>query len=507
MMEIQDLPDVVLLKVFSFFSNEEKIKKLTAICKHWHWLVQNSIQQLVIYGSRPPYRLFWDALSKEEVDPKFIVKARQLTKKFTFKFRALKKLFLFELDQPHLFLISLSEDSLNQLVELKITLWPLFYFPTLESKIRINLTSLRKLCTDSAYYLEEALNTPNLESIAFFDFGCPHKSQEQIRYPENIKFLLCKFFQTKPILRNLEHLVCEQIKGELPLEEMPKLKRVEVFPAETSDFEVIEELKMQKHRLKRRDLDIWVSGFKENFTKELILFFRKRFHQNIERIDSPLDPFDHFDYNEPLSVFPNRIYFTSPHLTRRFPNLAGIPKNFFKVFVDIRELALSVPVNCQGLILFLKNARKLEKLSISQNQFEEHFFHELSRIQSIKSLFLNNILPPDADYDLGFIFNLRNLQFMHLTGQDSNIKLSTKLLIEFLKATESFTETQIFNIYNESRGKVVSVCHNTHFLPTTYFLMCRVARERVEFKFKCLNKLIPQIEKLAGKDTIFSLES
>ena len=95
MMEVQELPDLALLKVFSFLSNEEKIRKLTIVCKRWHRLLQGDIQQLGIYGPRSPYRLFCDALSREEINEKFIVKAMKLTEEFTFKFRALKKLCLF----------------------------------------------------------------------------------------------------------------------------------------------------------------------------------------------------------------------------------------------------------------------------------------------------------------------------------------------------------------------------------------------------------------------------
>ena len=214
-----------------------------------------------------------------------------------------------------------------------------------------------------------------------------------------------------------------------------------------------------------------------------------------------MDPFDHFDYNEPLSVFPEPIYFSSPHLTRKFPNLEEIPENFFKVFINVSELNINVRVNCQSLIRFIKKLRNLEKLSVSENEFEEHFFHELSRIQSIRSLFLNRVFPAEADYDIGCIFNLRNIEYMQLSGHDSNIKISAKLFIEFLKATEDSSVTRAITISNVLTGKIIEIDHNT---VCKYFLLWGVARDdKVELEFECLNELILLIEKLAEKDTIF----
>ena len=82
-MDILDLPDLALLEVLCYFDHEEKIKCLMLVCKRWYSFFQTDIQQLCIYDRMQPYRLFWDPLSKEEIDYKFIIRTKTLNQKFS----------------------------------------------------------------------------------------------------------------------------------------------------------------------------------------------------------------------------------------------------------------------------------------------------------------------------------------------------------------------------------------------------------------------------------------
>lgn len=130
----------------------------------------------------------------------------------------------------------------------------------------------KKLCSICAFDLN-GFAAPNLESIAFQK----ERFSQEVNFPEKIKFIQCERFETNQIFSNLEHLVCRRISGVLPLEAMPKLKRVELFPLGLSDFETIESLREQKNRLERSDLFIWVAGLKGNFTRELVESISNRF--------------------------------------------------------------------------------------------------------------------------------------------------------------------------------------------------------------------------------------
>ena len=375
------------------------------------------------------------------------------------------------------------------------------------SETKINLPSLKKLCFHGAYF--KALNAPNLESIASLSWTSLGflEIESDYRYPEKIKFIMCSKFKTKPIFPNLEHLICETIDAFLPLEKMSRLKRVEIFPKEifpavpkeTSDLKIIEDLKLQREKLERRDLDIWFCGFKE--TGDHTAFFRSRFIRDPsdKGAELPVDPFDHLDFNEPLSVLPCSVYLYSPHLTRKFPNLEGIPPNFFRVLINIRGLKISVEVENQNLIRFIKNIRDLEFLSVTRNQFGETFYKELSRVQSIKVLTLkeSRVGPRGPkEIDFSYILNLRNIVLMSVESELSTFKISAQLFIEFLRETEDlFNDIAI----SGRRKKSLLISHFCR----SYRVIDPFDIDDRKLTFNSLDELISYVETLPGKNTIF----
>lgn len=186
MQTLQDLPDLAMLKMFSFFSNEEKIKRLSLVCRRWYLLLQADIQQLCIYDREMPYRLFWGPLWVKEIDHQVMVRTKTLNEKFAIRFGNLKKLFFFKVTRMRLFLSSLHESSLNQLVELKVMHSESKCDLLLNSKI--NLPNLRKLSSDPPgrrMSLDE-FHAPKLESIAWCFCG-------NVCSPERIKSYCADF--------------------------------------------------------------------------------------------------------------------------------------------------------------------------------------------------------------------------------------------------------------------------------------------------------------------------
>ena len=383
---------------------------------------------------------------------------------------------------------------MDQLVELAVMSLPTKEHQLLKPKI--NLPSLKKLYTVNGPYPEE-LSAPNLESIA-------GQSYVKVEFPEKIKFILCRCFKTKDLYCNLEHLICQELDTFLPLEQMPRLKRVELLSNHRSRFGIIEDLKRQKEKLKRQDLLIWVSAIKESFTPELADCFREIIFLDSFFFESPLDPFDYFDYNEPLSVFPWAAVLATPHLTRKFPNLERIPENFFNVFIHIRKLRIEgVQVDGENLTRFIKKAKYIEELDVSGIQFKDDFFHEVSRIQTIEYLTLIDLFPLSADYnidyDIGCLFNLQNIRSMSIETDLIDFKIPAEIFIEFLKRRFVIGTRETYMI--SSRNKSFYICTKHEF---TFQWDGGLNYEML--KFNSMNELISYAEKIALSgivDTMF----
>ena len=443
---MEDLPDLPLLEVFSYFSNGEKIRMLT-VCKRWLSLLRDDIQQLCVYGRQAPYKPSWNHLStQEELNDKYIVRTKELQKDIVFRLRNLKKLFIFKLRDWRIF-NSLNLNSFDQLVELKMVFCSRTY-PNFDhlSGSKMNFPSLKKLHMENQTDLIskfkaplDFLNAPNLQSIVLPNFLLTFKEAYR---PEKIKFILCTVYQTDQIFGNLERLICGQIATRLELEKMPRLKRVELFPNDWSDWELIRDLETQKLSLQREDLEIGISGFKEII--DPARFIRPSYNNWKHFI---VGSFDHFNFSKPLSVLPWPVELEN--LTQIFPNLENLPENFFSVFVNIRALQIdSVPVDGQNLIRFIKKVRNLEELRISLNGFTESFYKELSQVQPIKRLYLKDAFArnfssdanydrwaaSETSYDISYLFDLENIEFFILSTRN-NLKISAKQFVKFLRAT------------------------------------------------------------------------
>ena len=463
----QNLPDLVLLKVFGFFSHEEKVRTLMLVCKRFHVFLREEVEELCIYENRVPYKPSWGFFSQGEIADQFIVKAKDLDDPATLRFGNLRKLFLYKVDNLARFLNATNECNLSQLVELKISKkervskWGIISKES-RPKNKIHLPSLKRLWVRS-FYGHLALNMPNLESLDLLD----HDSVKcfELCAPGKLKFLKCRHFtedQFNGYFVNLEHLICCSTNSRLSLEKMPRLKRIELWPGYVSGFsripqsEAIKDLQKQKKTFNRRDLEIWHCGFKENYHKisaNLFADFQGMFKLNSfgGRNDRALQVFDYFDYEEPISMFPEQIEVCSSIFVRKFPNFEGIPNNFFKVFTNIKAVHVDCKVDGPSLIQFLKNAKGVRSFSVNRfsmarfssargTSFDLKFFKELSQIQSICSLILMNAFPLDINpVDVSFLLNFKNLK--HLTVSDYDHELGCRLLKMSIKKFKKFIRT------------------------------------------------------------------
>ena len=380
------------------------------------------------------------------------------------------------------------------------------------------------------------LNAPNLESLVYLGFrnrfriGPEHSS-------EKIKLIVCTLFETNSNFPCLEHLICQTPDSFLSLEKLPMLKLIELLPKKAADFDIIENLKMQKRLLNRKELDIWICGFKENYISDLIPdrgVIYLNFNRNAQ--------FDHFDYDEPLSVVPWEVCFFSPQLTRKFPDLEGIPKKFFEVFIRIKKLVIYEKVDCRKLIWFLKKARHVGELTVSQNEFDECFFRELCQIQSIRYLSISGSTTPliqDSHYDMGFFFGIGNFQnIKSMTIRIGGfLQIPAHQFTKFLRATKNHLKN-----LEISADQFISIDHSTYCDPKQDYVQrpspvykfmasCRkmvfydgawaeyenddpdhdqiLNEEGYDFDeeegiiIESMDELVALIEKLPGKNTIF----
>lgn len=254
---------------------------------------------------------------------------------------------------------------------------------------------------------------------------------EGVEFPEKIKFILCHNFKTKKIFPNLEHLITKQISTPLSLEQMPRLRLIELLSSDPRQLEIIEDIKRQKEKLKRQTPLIWISGFKENIPPDPI---KHRCAYIVELFEKQ---FDYFEYSEPICVFPWPVELSLRHLTQKYQiaNLEGIPNNFFDVFIHIRVLNVSVRVDNENLMRFIKKIKNLEELYLYHTLFNEKFLQEISNIQSIAILGLNDVFPRSVHYDVGHFLNLKNTLMMWIQSNRTSFRISVQVLIEFLKTT------------------------------------------------------------------------
>ena len=397
MNEIPELPDLVLLKVFSFFGISQRLR-LRLVCKRWCFLVDQARQStLCLYEICYPMENDLSPNRELEVWPDEMVwietereentneeNELDINLEATF-LRKLERLFLYRLLKPDN-LIS-QANRLDRLKELSICVRVYFERLKLEPK-NLEVLSIRETGVD---YLE--LNTPRLSTLVLWKgYG---RRQVKVLFPDKVTFLECEEFTIDlKEFTNLETLLIR--KQAVNLDDHPKLK---VFDLRDHEKELWENLREQASA--RKDLTIYSFGFRNLFcprsddrpVKIHESFLSEHYALLERRIPFEMD----LDYNWSLLAFGGSI-------TKSLLQLINITN--INVWSPEEQ-----PVNHLHLISLLKES-KCDSLSI-HTELPPEFFKLLPDCM-LSSLHINVRYQPDS-LELDFIPKLTNLRYLILT--------------------------------------------------------------------------------------------
>lgn len=276
---LNKLPWFVLEKIFSFLPVYERIR-LRCVCKLWKEQIERVGKHLCIYHSPYPVNRFWfypNRMQVSDLDKIKVRFGRSPTKsdhshpdteigfpKFP---KSIQKLAIYSTQSDHCHLTLTKSfkrllNSLHQLNELSLDRVVLSSTFTKIKLQNLKVLTLNKIRIEDDSLLVLSLETPQLGSIFFHPL---HEQSEffiHLAFPEVVKSVRCfRFDETFKMCSNLEHLSFEKIWRPFDLlVRHPNLKLIEALPSNDADELCIEMLRSQMQLVRRRSLELVVSG-------------------------------------------------------------------------------------------------------------------------------------------------------------------------------------------------------------------------------------------------------
>lgn len=390
---MNDFPELVLVKLFSFLSLKE-VRQLEAVNRHWRAASERYTKERLCVCH--PTSAFVDLFDRQDVlliDQKVDCAAifRPAIK------RGLGKLSLF--GSP------ITADLQNELTckpedfgRLKV-----LSINGLQLNVKEFFLALPGLHTLSLKGFEFnqnlVLNCPNLERLVIHNFRKQTIIINQGK-PGKIKFLECQFLNDSfSSLANLEHLVALRI--EISLLQFGRLKKLEVYPA-WQDFERLVQV-AQNEWLRPADISsrclniqsLLINGlaYPDDNPINMRLFDLHRVsYQGTEKslflgsIQNEYIATNHLKWAANGVSIPFRTHLNYSSLASKFSN--QIPDTFFVLFRNIQEVQVHQKVITHNLLTFLRNAKTVHKLAIYESQLEQDLYDCLPSVQSINHLMI-----------------------------------------------------------------------------------------------------------------------
>ena len=427
-----DLPIVVLREIFDFLTIPERLR-VRSTCKTWKFVIETfkSPKSLCIYSTSYPYNEKW-CFSNEKVaeNEMFYLKYHyEAHRRFSLQmrfFRNLERVYLYSTkEKADLFLA-----EVHQLTQLKVLMIEgNVQFKTLRS------SSIEKLSLRTIYHsIELELETPNLNSIVMQSMLSKNDPLVIFRFPSKVKHLECLRFNEKlSQLKNLETLVCQEITFDFQLSEFESLKRLEIWPTD-HQLPMVVRIQQERNRLKRNDLELIVSGFRE----ELISCERDRsclnvttaYLQQMERNRTKLVGPAPWCASLDIDTFirhPDRF---TDELFEHFPNV------IYTHGYSIRRLMYNQPHNrtedqgtFESRLIEILQKIKPRELELIGLDLTERFFDQIASLESIKRLTLEISL---KNFNFHCLLSLRNLEFLRIHRVQTEI-FSIDFLCELVK--------------------------------------------------------------------------
>ena len=265
-----DLPEIVLSEIFDFLSLPERLRvRLT--CKKWNFVFETfgRLQNLCLYSTDYPYNERWccsdQIVAKHDMlHLKYGSEGSQRFDLTNELFRNLQKVYLHEIGENIDRLLA----QVNCLTRLKVLVLN-------DRRIQtraLRSSSLERLSLKCNEFEHFELDTPNLSALVLARrsgwFVSRRRGEQAIEFcfPWTVKYLQCGAFNLNlSRLSNLQTLVCKEITFDFQLNDFKALTRLEIWPAQQSQLQMVRRIEEQRTGLKRSDLELLVSGFKEQF--------------------------------------------------------------------------------------------------------------------------------------------------------------------------------------------------------------------------------------------------
>lgn len=425
-------PKLVLLKVFSFISVEEKFGTLRLVCKKWRQVVEfQASNDLVVYENDHPLKKRWPS-NDAQID---LLNA--VSKPFfgfyliNGRHEAIKRLLFYRIDWDgfeHKGLSTKLLDCMCQLEELSVDqtrnafisndLWE-----NGANLDRLTLRNLRVLSVKQQFRAKVSITAPRLEKLIIWDLLFTLNQEKgrglmiDLSHPERLRSLQCQQADLKTrIFANLEQLTALNVALDFDLSHFPKLRQLDlclcfcVHLGNWSDFhQTTVNLMEQRRELKLNDLRISNFGAKDdvanhNYIREnsVSKFIRFLVDQDIDR----------FVKNFTVDYLPWSLEFDN--WACKYEGLGELGR----CRLNIECVTVSTPIGNRPpdpnpLIRFLVEIVGVKCLKIGECSFDQEFFDKLTTVPYIGSLCMPKaFLIPDFDFE--FIRRIRWLNHIEL---------------------------------------------------------------------------------------------
>lgn len=424
---MNELPDLALLKVFSFFEVDELLL-IRLVCKKWNLFFEQCLlsKSLFVYEHRYPSAIRWPTTnrpirSNEALNLMKVIS--NVKRRFpaiqnvpwtapmngqNLMFRSIECLFVYRSANELFFL--------NQLYLLKQQLKVLHICNSPERCAPYLDLPYLEIFKFVGKVDPWTLIAPNLQSLIYWQLDYQGFLPFTIPHTFKINFVETLHFDEKYLaFKSLKSLTCLHI-GAIPdtlLSELPHLKKLNLFPTEAGHRRIIENLKAKRSKLNRDDLRILVSGhsnedlpfmFKMAATLryyEEVLFCRDQVAELVSNFDRLIEPI----------AWNIRIHYNL--LETSLFRLPGnyIMADFFVKFSNIKEILIDSGASQRLVLQFLTGCRTFELLRLNNCGFTQQFHDYLPKLDSISILI---IAERSKDIDFGFLANFSSLNFLSI---------------------------------------------------------------------------------------------
>ena len=485
--QIDQLPDLCLKKIFRLL-NLRDLAKCRAVSRQFKFYAEKApVDELVVIGGSCAYCRDW-YLTNKPIDFENTISLKA--------FKSVQSS-PFELDQLQFLHIHLSAaadwdskilNGFSRLAHLEIKSSAGNNRP-----LTLTLPNLKTLDFSSAGHSSYVLKTPKLEVLK-----CDDVQRIQVEHPERIKLLECHYSGTNHMakFKGLERLEFRLIGSDLEgvrLSDWKELKELMLNMAtgcydeeNYEDFQnSLVDLERQKTALKRDALKLYLNDvLLTDVNKQLL---------DWEDMDAP-DFFRFKNYRHlRLDSYPKVEELDFVHLADLDVDLSA---DFFGRFPAIEYLTASGPVNQEEFEWFVRNAKAVRSLTLTNSSLDQEFFDSLPKLNSSLThlqVFESSGLVTHFD----FILQLEQLEVFETDRQLDSLDLPEKAfrqlnelaIFEFRKRNEAVVIERFGRVKNSYGLEFLTVQNNEP---------CSVISHQKELKWADLATLYDQ-RKAAGR--------